>query len=122
MPEGERKSYISPLDEQERLRDMAWLNENLQVFWPLVQTAYQEMGRGAIVADLTVYLEGGGYPIAYCSQEVIVAIGDIDASRMVEQYVPDSQFITMLFKAEGRISTYCIGVHEQSSSLSSPKP
>src|SRR4051794_13337500 len=112
MPEGERKPHIPPLDEHERLRDMAWLNENLEVFWPFVQTAYEEVGRGAVVADLTVHLESGGHPLAYCSQEVIVAIGDLDASRMVEQYEPDWQFITMLFKADGCISTYRIGVHE----------
>lgn len=113
MPEGERKSHIPPLDEQERLSDMTWLNENLPVFWSMAQSAYEEVGRGALVTDLTVQFRGGGHPIAYCSQELIVAVGDPDAIRMVEQYEPDWQFVTMLFKTGGRISTYRIGVHNQ---------
>lgn len=116
MPEGERKSHIPPEAEQERLDDMAWLNENLPVFWPIAQTAYEEIGRGAIVTDLTVDVESGGHPFAYCSQEVIVAFGDPDTIRMVEQYEPDQQFVSMLFKVGGRISTYRIGVHQSPNS------
>src|SRR4051812_4955303 len=111
MPEGERKSHTPPRAEQERLDDMARLNENLPVFWPIAQTAYEEIGRGAIVADLTVDLESGGHPFAYCSQAAIVAFGDSDTIRMVEQYEPNRQFVSMLFKAGGRISTYCSGVY-----------
>lgn len=110
MPEGERKSKLPPLAELERRYDMAWINENLPVFWPMAQGAYEQVGRGAIVADLTVDLKRGGHPFAYCNQEVIDIIGDPDAMRMVEQYEPDWQFITVLFKSEGRISTYRIGV------------
>lgn len=93
---------------------MAWLNENLPVFWPIAQTSYEQVGRGAIVTDITVDLTSGDHPFVYCTQEVIVAVGDPDAIRMVEQYEPDSQFVAMLFKAEGRISTYRIGVRNQS--------
>jgi hypothetical protein len=114
MPEGERKSYTPPWAEQERLDDMAWLNENLPVFWPIAQSAYEEIGRGAIVTDLTVDLESDGHPFVYCGQEVIVAFGDPDTIRMVEQYEPDRQFVSMLFKAGGRISPYRVGVHHQS--------
>lgn len=114
MPEGERKFHTPAGAEQERGHDMAWLNQNLQVFWPIAQSAYEEVGRGAIVADLTVDLESGGHPFAYCSQAVIVAFGDPDTIRMVEHYEPDRQFVSMLFKTGGRVSTYRIGVHPQS--------
>jgi hypothetical protein len=111
MPEGERKSQLPPWHEQERRHDMAWINANLDVFWPMAQFSYEEVGRGAIVTDLTVDLQGGGHPYAYCNQAVIVAIGDPDALRIVAQYEPDWQFVAVLFKTEGRISTYRIGVH-----------
>jgi hypothetical protein len=114
MPEGEHKPQLPAWDEQERRHDMAWINENLQVFWPMAQTGYEQVGRGAIVADLTVDLKSRGHPFAYCNQEVIVAIGDLDAMRMVAQYEPDSQFVTVLFKTEERISTYRIGVRNPS--------
>jgi hypothetical protein len=107
------------LFEQERLEDMAWLNENLPVLWPLAQTAYEEVGRGAIVADLTVELESGGHPFAYCTQEVIAAIGNLDAGPIVEQYEPDWQLVAILFKRGGRMSTYRIGVHLQNPNSSS---
>jgi hypothetical protein len=113
MPEGERKPNIPPWDEQERLNDMRWLNENLPVFWPIAQSGYDAVGRGAIVADITVELEDGGHPVAYCTQEVIVTIDDPEAIRMVEQYEPDWQFVTVLFKSEGRISTYRLGVQNR---------
>lgn len=112
MPEGERKSYSSAWNERERLNDMAWLNNNLDVFWSVIQGAYEEVGRGAIVADVSVDLGNGSHPFIYCPQEIIVAIGDNDGIRMVEQYEPNWQFVAMLFKPQGRISTYRIGVYD----------
>jgi hypothetical protein len=111
MPEGEQKSHFPAWDEQDRRHDMAWINENLHVFWPIAQAAYGLVGRGAIVTDLTVDLKTDGHPFAYCNQGAIESIGDADAMRMVEQYEPDWQFVTVLFKAEGRMSTYRIGVY-----------
>src|SRR4051794_18615493 len=113
MPEGERKQHLQYWAEQERRNDMAWLNENLHVFWPIAQAAYEEFGRGALVTDVSVHLEDGGHPFAYCSQEIIIAFGNPDAIRMVRQYEPDWQFVSMLFKPGGRISNYRIGVRNQ---------
>lgn len=111
MPEGERNSQSPSWHEQERGLDLAWINENLHVFWPLAQLSYVEVGRGAIVTDLTVDQPGGGHPFAYCNQAAIITIGDPDALRIVAQYDPDWQFVALLIKPERRISTYRIGVH-----------
>jgi hypothetical protein len=110
MPEGERKSHIPPWAERERLSDMAWIGENLHVFWPAAQAAYEEEGRGAIVADTTVRPTGEGHPFGYFSQQLVIAFGDRDAIRMVAAYDPEWQFVAMLLKPSNRVSTYRIGV------------
>jgi hypothetical protein len=111
MPEGERKSSIPAWGEQERRQDMAWLNRNLHLFWPMAQSGYEEVGRGALVSDFAGELKNGIYPVVYCPQELIVALGDQDAIRMVAQYEPEWQFVAMLLKSEKRVSTYRIGVY-----------
>lgn len=120
MPEGERNNHLPPWAERERLRDLVWIGDNVPVFWPMAQAAYAEVGRGAIVADLTTKLENGDHPVAYCSHGVVVDLGDAEAIRMVEQYEPDWQFVTMLFKSEGRISTYRIGMYNQNADAHRP--
>src|SRR5688572_9763307 len=113
MPEGERKPHIPRWAERERLSDMAWIAENLQLFWSVAQAAYAEVGRGAIVADTTVQSTSGEHPFGYVTREAIVVSGDSDAIRMVAQYEPDWQFVALLLKSEGRVSTYRIGVPNQ---------
>ena len=49
----ERKQRVPDWAERERGGDLAWIRENLQVFWPLAQRGYQAVGRGAIVVDTT---------------------------------------------------------------------
>ncbi|MCC6458007.1 MAG: hypothetical protein IT328_23835 [Caldilineaceae bacterium] len=113
MPESERKFSIPSWAELERRQDMAWLNGNLHHFWPMAQSGYEEVGRGALVSDMVIEPQNGIRPIVYCPQELIVALGDHDAIRMVAQYEPEWQFVAMLLKAEKRVSTYRIGVYER---------
>lgn len=113
MPESERKSHIPPWAERERLRDMAWLSENLHIFWPAAQASYMEVGRGAIVVDTTVRPTGAGHPFGYYAEELIAVFGYPNAVRMVAEYEPEWQFVTVLLKMEGRMSTYRIGIPDQ---------
>ena len=53
MTQG-RRPLIPEWAVQERLSDLAWIKENLDVFWPAAQAQYRLEGRGAIVVDTTV--------------------------------------------------------------------
>lgn len=110
MPQGERNSHIPRWAEQERLSDMLWIGENLSVLWPVAQAGYAELGRGAIVVDTTARPTGKGHPFGYLPQEVVITFGDTDAVRMVAQYEPAWQLVTMLLKTDNRVSTYRLGI------------
>ena len=68
---------------------MAWLAENLPLFWTAAQAAYAELGRGAITVDTTDTSTGDGHPYWYLTQEQLNALGDNDALRMVSCLRPD---------------------------------
>jgi hypothetical protein len=72
MPEDERKPQIPEWAEKERLSDLAWLAENLPVFWPVAQAGFDEFGRGAVTIDTTKQPEPDkGNPMWYLSQELV---------------------------------------------------
>jgi hypothetical protein len=88
---------------------MAWLRENLHMFWPLAQLGYQEVGRGAIVVDTTetvTHAGGVGHPTGYLDQETIAQQGDEDTQRLVGEYEPTEEFVSVLLKPQDRQSTY----------------
>lgn len=96
--------------QRERNNDLAWISDNLYVFWPAAQQAYKELGRGAIVVDTTSRPTPQGHPFGYVSQEGIGEMEDADALRMVSAYDPSWELVTMLLKQQGRVSTYRVGV------------
>ena len=108
----ERRRHIPEWDEDERLRDLAWLTENLPVFLPAALAAYAGVGRGAIVVDTTEQPSREGHPFGYFPQQLIVAFGDPDAIRMVAEYEPGWQVVTMLLKSSNRVSTFRIGLSD----------
>ena len=44
----------------ERQRDVEWIGENLQIFWPVVQEAFAKQGRGVLVVGTTSRPTGQG--------------------------------------------------------------
>ena len=96
--------------ERERAGDLAWIGENLHVFWPVAQQEYEELGRGAIVVDTTSRPTGEGHPFGYLPQEMVEEHGDEDTLRMVRQYDPTWEMVTVLLKTQDRTSTYRVGV------------
>jgi len=111
MPEGERKPHIPPWAERERLGDMAWLAENMYVFWTAAQAGYEELGRGAVTVDTTARpVRGGGNPLWYVTQEQVSEYFGPDEIRMVAAYEPQWQFVAILLKDQGRVSSYRIGI------------
>lgn len=109
MSSPERRN-IPSWAEQERGSDLAWIGENVHVFWPVAQQAYEEVGRGAIVVDTTVRPTGEGHPFGYFSQDMVQEHGNEDTIRMVAEYDPTWEMITVLLKTRDRTSTYRIGV------------
>ena len=96
--------------QQERERDLAWIGENVHIFWPAAQLGYESVGRGAIVVDTTIRPTGEGHPFGYLDQEAIEQGGDEDTQRLVRQYEPREEFITTLLKTQERMSSYRLKV------------
>jgi len=100
--------------QRERQADLAWINENLDVFWTGAKLAHKDDGRGAIVIDTTIQpIPGVGNPFAYFPQELVEQhIGD-DTQRMVAEYDPEWELVLVLIKSDNRTSTYRVGVPSQ---------
>ena len=92
---------------RERQHDLAWLGENLGLFHQVAVAALAELGRGAIVVDITeTPVPGAGHPFGYVSQEQIDLAGDEDTKRLVREYIPDQELVVMLLKPFNRTSSY----------------
>jgi hypothetical protein len=96
--------------ERERAGDLAWIGENLHVFWPAARKGHEELGRGVIVVDTTSRPTGEGHPFGYLPQEKVEETADEDAQRMVRQYNPAWEMVTVLLKPHDRVSVYRVGV------------
>lgn len=112
MPvEREPNPRIPKWAERERLSDLAWLVDNLYVLWPAAQTAYAEIGRGALTVDTTVHPPGASeHPFWYLTQEQLQELNDPDVIRMVSEYDPSWELVTSLLKSRERVSHYRVGV------------
>jgi hypothetical protein len=80
MPERAARLFSS-WAERERASDLAWISENMHVFWPVAQQGYEEQGRGAIVVDTTKRPTGEGHPFGYFTQAMVEQTGDEDTQR-----------------------------------------
>lgn len=109
MRERDRRRFPA-WAERERAGDLAWIGENLHVFWPAAQQGYEEFGREAIVVDTTSRPTGEGHPFGYFPQAMVEQTGDEDAQRMVRQYDPTWEMVTVLLKTHDRVSVYRVGV------------
>lgn len=96
--------------EQERAGDLAWIHENLHIFWPAARMGYETAGRGTIMVDTTSRPPGEGHPFGYFDQTAIEQRMDEDTKRMVREYDPSWELVTSLLKSQDRISSYRIGV------------
>jgi hypothetical protein len=96
---------------QERGDDLAWIEQNREVFWAVASLSFDDVGRGAIVVDTTLQpIPGQGHPLAYFSQKQIEAQRDEDTKRMVAEYDPATELVLVLLKPNERSSTYRVCV------------
>jgi hypothetical protein len=105
-----KRRKIPEWARQQRLSDMAWITENLHLFWPAAQQQYQALGRGAIVVDTTLRPAGGGHPFTYYPQEQVDATDEEDLQRMVREYDPATEIVIAMLKSEERESVYRVRV------------
>lgn len=96
-----------PTDDShlERQQDLAWIEENRDVFWLTATVAFQEIGHGAIVVDLTSDPTDQDQRFAY------LAGGELELSdemlrRSLDEYDPDREFVIALFKPGGQSRVY----------------
>jgi hypothetical protein len=111
MPERVPKQ-IPDWAKRERASDLAWLAENLHVFFPAARAGFEQVGRGAIVTDTTTLVKHSGgesHPFAYMPAEEIYRSEWVDAIRMVKAYDPTWELVAVLLK-QGRESVYRLGV------------
>ena len=91
---------------RERQSDLDWIKENLHVFVPAAEAAFEELGRGAIVIDTTSRPTGEGNPFGYFLQEQLLQYDDEDINRMVRECDPETEFVVVLLKSNDRTSSY----------------
>ena len=110
MPERNRRS-VPEWAKKERAGDLAWITENLNVFWPAAHQGYTNLGRGALVIDTTTQpAEEAGHPFGYFPQKAIEQQGDEDTRQLVSEYDPAGEFVTVLLKTHDRVSSYRVRV------------
>ena len=91
----------------QRESDFEWIGKHLALFELAATVAYEDSGRGAIVADTTAKLRPGlGFPFGYVTQKQIDEHGDEDTQRMVREYEPGKELVIVLLKKNDRSSTY----------------
>jgi hypothetical protein len=82
----------------------------MHVFWPAARQGYETLGRGAIVVDTTSRPTGEGHPFGYIPREVVEEQGDEDTQRLVREYDPPTEFVSVLLKTQDRVSSYRLRV------------
>lgn len=114
MPYYERED--SPgLEGPDKDPELAWLEENLTIFWPAAHYGYEQEGRGALVFDASVEPLGEESQFNYAPQSVIEESEDEASRRLaafVAEYDPEKQFIAAVIKPELELATYQIEVGE----------
>jgi hypothetical protein len=118
MPERDRPN-LPDWAERDRIGDLAWIEENVHVFWPAAQQGYETYGPGAVVVNTTSRTGEGGNPFVYFPQEMIEQAGDDDTRRMVSEYDPSREFVAVLLKIQDRVSSYRLQVR---SDIEQPTP
>lgn len=86
---------------QERQNDRDWIADNLHVFWPMAMGANTEHGRGMLVVDTLVRVDGKGHPIAYFPESAVAELDDEDAKRMVREYDAEQEFVVFSLNRKG---------------------
>lgn len=93
-----------------REQDMSWIQENLDIFWESAAAAVKLMGRGALCVDAVSRPLGNQNLFTFFTAEELARFESEHIQEMVEVYEPDEEFVIVLLKAAGMMSTYRVKV------------
>lgn len=93
---------------QEREKDLGWIQQNLEIFWQTASKGAVIVGRGAIVVDVASKPMSESNFFTYITQADIERFEDEESLRLIQQYVPETEFVIMLLKPKERTSSYQI--------------
>ncbi len=85
----------------EREQDLGWVDENRDIFWLSATTAFEEIGRGALLVDLIHEPLEHGHPFSYYAEGEL-EIEDEKLKRHLDDYDPGREFIVVLLKPDSR--------------------
>jgi hypothetical protein len=106
---GAESQSIPPWAHLERQRGFPWIEESIEDFWRVAQSAFAERGRGGIVVNVTSLLSpDAGHPSGFLLQEQLEQDGDENALPMLSEYDPSRKLVLLLRKTKNRTSTYRI--------------
>jgi len=97
---------ISDITEDGQAYDLAWIQENLGVFWLVAEEGYRAFGRGAIVIHAISRPDEAGNPFVYVPETEIEKMADPSALQMIRTYDPTWELMAMFLKSGGRVCTY----------------
>jgi hypothetical protein len=91
---------------RERWTDLAWIGAHLPNFHSAASIAYESLGRGAVVVEITYRTHDGSHPAAYLTQDQIARYEDADIDRLIAGYTPEEEVVVILLKDARRTSAY----------------
>lgn len=100
----------------ERRQDLEWIGEHLLLLQVIAQTGFLDWGRGAVGIDkVTKIEEYPGHPFNYLPEQIVYEFLDNHTHKMVKEYDPAWEMVTILFKEDAKLSSYRLGVPYQKS-------
>jgi hypothetical protein len=92
-------------EDQERQKDLTWIEENRTLFWLAATVAFEELGYGAVVVDLISKPFAHGHSFGYYTEGEMEPQGP-ELRRHLRDYNPDREFIVLLLKPGGQKDVY----------------
>lgn len=102
----------------ERGADLAWIQENFSLFWPMATSGFKNHGRGAIVMNTaSTPIAGRGNPVDYFSQADLATAKIEKLEQMLREYDPEQELVVVLLKSPQHIKAYRVWVSPESREL-----
>ncbi len=105
---GERENHIFHQPDNksgDRQRELAWVEQNRDIFWLISKVATDQVGRGSIVIDTTTQVPEGGHPIGFLALTENELQGNA-VDNYMQSYDPNKEFVVTLLASEDRTTTY----------------
>ncbi len=99
-------NHIPDWAARERMQDVTWIGQNLDLFWQTAVQGAHLLGRGAIVVDVESRPLGSGNLFAYFAQADVAQYEDVNINRLVAGYEPETELVVVLLKPGARTSSY----------------